>query len=61
MNAFFYFLLADRYANGDEFKGHFLDGKRFGHGVLTQEDHCIYIGEWTNDKRNGYGVEVQTS
>lgn len=51
-----------RYANGDEYKGYFQTGLRFGHGVLQQGRHLssyasIYVGEWLNDKRNGYGVQ----
>lgn len=51
-----------RYANGDEYKGHFKDGERFGHGVLKQGRHLsssasIYVGEWLDDRRHGYGVQ----
>ncbi|XP_076459413.1 LOW QUALITY PROTEIN: alsin-like [Babylonia areolata] len=51
-----------RYSNGDDYKGYFQSGQRFGHGVLQQGRHLssyasIYVGEWLNDKRNGYGVQ----
>ena len=51
-----------RYANGDDYQGYFQSGQRFGHGVLQQGRHLssyasIYVGEWLNDKRQGYGVQ----
>ena len=50
-----------RYANGDVYEGHFRDGKKHGQGVLKQGKFTssvasIYMGEWSNDKKNGYGV-----
>ena len=54
-----------RYANGDVYEGYFKDSRKHGHGVLKQGKltargpgplACIYIGEWVNDKKNGYGV-----
>ena len=51
-----------RYANGDDYKGYFQSGQRFGHGVLQQGRHLssyasVYVGEWLSDKRHGYGVQ----
>ena len=51
-----------RYANGDSYTGHCQAGHRHGHGTLQQGHHlssfaCVYIGQWMNDKRHGYGVE----
>ncbi|XP_064646318.1 alsin-like isoform X2 [Lineus longissimus] len=51
-----------RYANGDVYTGYFREGQRHGHGVLKQGSlnstslASIYIGEWLNDKKYGYGV-----
>jgi amyotrophic lateral sclerosis 2 protein len=51
-----------RYANGDIYEGYFREGQRHGHGVLKQGSltnsklASIYIGEWLNDKKYGYGV-----
>ena len=51
-----------RYVNGDSYEGCFKDGQRFGHGVYRQGQHMssiasIYIGEWLQDRRQGYGVQ----
>ncbi|XP_041374852.1 alsin-like isoform X2 [Gigantopelta aegis] len=51
-----------RYVSGDCYEGCFKDGQRFGHGVFRQGQHMssianIYIGEWLQDKRHGYGVQ----
>lgn len=53
-----------RYANGDVYEGYFKEGKKHGHGVLKRgkitsgapPEASVYIGEWVNDKKNGYGV-----
>ena len=52
-----------RYANGDLYEGYFQDSKKHGHGVLKQGKFLgaaslasIYIGEWVQDKKTGYGV-----
>ena len=54
-----------RYANGDVYEGYCKDSRKHGHGVLKQGKltargpgplASIYIGEWVNDKKNGYGV-----
>ena len=54
-----------RYASGDVYEGYFKDSRKHGHGVLKQGKltargpgplASIYIGEWVNDKKNGYGV-----
>nr|KAG5713439.1 hypothetical protein BaRGS_024987 [Batillaria attramentaria] len=51
-----------RYANGDDYRGYFKNGQRFGHGVFQQGRHLsssasIYVGEWLMDRRQGYGVQ----
>ena len=43
------------------YDGYFKEGKKHGHGLLKQGKFMsslasIYIGEWADDKRNGYGV-----
>ncbi|KAH9513797.1 agglutinin-like protein 2 [Bulinus truncatus] len=50
------------YANGDLYEGYFQDGHRFGHGMLQtgrQRSNCssVYIGEWLNNMKEGYGVQ----
>ena len=50
-----------RYASGDVYEGGFREGKRHGHGYLKQGKlitglASIYIGEWVNDKKCGFGV-----
>ncbi|KAI8761234.1 alsin, partial [Biomphalaria glabrata] len=49
------------YANGDYYEGYFQDGQRFGHGMLQRGRHksncsSVYIGEWLNNQKDGYGV-----
>ena len=44
------------------YKGYFREGKKHGHGLLTQGSlvqssvASLYIGEWVADKKHGYGV-----
>lgn len=49
-----------RYPNGDCYEGFFKDGQRDGHGVLKEGKYLssssIYIGQWCQNKRHGYGV-----
>nr|XP_006820146.1 PREDICTED: alsin-like [Saccoglossus kowalevskii] len=50
-----------RYHNGDIYEGYFKENQRHGHGMLrcgslTSSAPSVYIGEWVNDKRYGYGV-----
>ncbi|ELU11746.1 hypothetical protein CAPTEDRAFT_112695, partial [Capitella teleta] len=53
-----------RYANGDLYEGHFQEGKKWGHGVFRQgriniasnPEATVYIGEWVNDRKQGFGV-----
>ncbi|XP_064466211.1 alsin-like isoform X2 [Ornithodoros turicata] len=49
-----------RYPNGDTYEGYFKDGMRDGHGVLKEGKYLssssIYIGQWCQNKRHGYGV-----
>ena len=50
-----------RFCNGDVYKGYWRDNLRWGHGCmqsgsLSSTGATMYIGEWSNDKRSGYGV-----
>uniref|UniRef100_UPI0035900305 alsin isoform X2 n=1 Tax=Myxine glutinosa TaxID=7769 RepID=UPI0035900305 len=49
------------YANGDTYEGSFVDGARNGHGMqrsgsFASLSSSIYIGQWFNDRKSGYGV-----
>ena len=57
----YYCKLRCRYGNGDLYDGYFKEGQRQGHGVYRKgrklsSASYIYVGEWLNDKRHGYGV-----
>ncbi|XP_071148422.1 alsin-like isoform X3 [Mytilus edulis] len=50
-----------KYSNGDVYDGHFKEGQRHGHGLYhyggpSPRSTSIYIGEWAEDNRQGYGV-----
>lgn len=50
-----------KYDNGDVYKGFFKDGLPHGHGSLKQGKFMssaafIYIGDFVNGSKNGYGV-----
>ncbi|XP_021370845.1 alsin-like isoform X2 [Mizuhopecten yessoensis] len=50
-----------KYANGDVYEGYFREGMRQGHGTYRHGGHnsnsaSIYIGEWNQDQKQGYGV-----
>lgn len=50
-----------RYTNGDVYEGHFKDGVAHGHGLQKQGHFMasvasVYIGEWVNSVKQGYGV-----
>ena len=50
-----------RYGQFEEYIGHFRDGLRHGHGMLKtslpkNSLETIYIGDWVNDFKHGYGV-----
>jgi hypothetical protein len=50
-----------RYTNGDVYEGHFKDGVAHGHGLQKQGHFMasvasVYIGEWVNGVKQGYGV-----
>ena len=34
----------------------FIDGLRLGHGAVTKPDGSTYVGQFSNDKRDGQGV-----
>ena len=53
--------MLSRYACGDVYEGGLRAGKRHSHGYLKQGKvttgvASIYIGEWLNDKKSGFGV-----
>ncbi|XP_008323300.1 alsin isoform X3 [Cynoglossus semilaevis] len=50
-----------RYANGEIYDGSFQDGMRHGHGMqrtgkLNTSCPSVFIGQWLQDKKTGYGV-----
>ncbi|BFZ21760.1 hypothetical protein BsWGS_24799 [Bradybaena similaris] len=50
------------YANGDLYEGYFQDGQRAGHGMYQSGHYkstyaSVYIGEWLNNLKEGYGVQ----
>ncbi|XP_067358125.1 alsin isoform X2 [Channa argus] len=50
-----------RYASGEVYDGFFQDGMRHGHGVLRSgklntSSPSVFIGQWLQDKKTGYGV-----
>lgn len=50
-----------RYASGEVYEGSFQDGTRHGHGMLRSgklntSSPSVFIGQWLQDKRMGYGV-----
>lgn len=47
------------YPNGDFYEGEFFEGIRRGKGRFeTYERRSVYIGDWDNDVRQGYGIET---
>ncbi|KAL1021859.1 hypothetical protein UPYG_G00018960 [Umbra pygmaea] len=50
-----------KYATGELYEGFFQDNMRHGHGVLrsgtlNSSSPSVFIGQWVNDKKTGYGV-----
>ncbi|XP_061571851.1 alsin [Cololabis saira] len=50
-----------RYASGEVYDGSFQDGVRHGHGMLRSgklntSSPSVFIGQWLQDKKSGYGV-----
>ncbi|XP_028319694.1 alsin isoform X3 [Gouania willdenowi] len=50
-----------RYASGEVYDGSFQDGVRHGHGTLRSgklntSSPSVFIGQWLQDKKSGYGV-----
>lgn len=50
-----------RYASGEVYDGSFQDSMRHGHGMLRSGklNTCspsVFIGQWLQDKKTGYGV-----
>lgn len=57
----FFFFLIHSYATGEVYEGCFQDNMRHGHGLLrsgklTSSSPSMFIGQWTMDKKSGYGV-----
>lgn len=50
-----------RYANSEVYDGSFQDNMRHGHGMLRSgklntSSPSVFIGQWLQDKKAGYGV-----
>lgn len=50
-----------RYASGEVYDGSFQDSMRHGHGMLRSgklntSSPSVFIGQWLQDKKTGYGV-----
>lgn len=45
-----------KYANGDQYEGEFVDGKKEGKGKWTDRENNTYEGDWVKDKKHGHGV-----
>ncbi|XP_033866344.3 alsin-like [Acipenser ruthenus] len=50
-----------KYATGEVYEGSFQDNMRHGHGILrsgklTSSSPSMFIGQWVQDKKTGYGV-----
>lgn len=44
------------YANGDFYRGEWVNGKKEGRGLQIHQDEGVqYDGEWQNDKPHGKG------
>ncbi len=37
------------------YEGRYMDDKRHGHGTYTYANGDVFVGEWTNDMKNGRG------
>jgi hypothetical protein len=44
------------YADGSIYEGHWMKNERSGQGRLICFNGDFYLGEWKNDKFNGFGV-----
>ncbi len=44
-----------KFPDGSIYRGNFLDGDMFGHGILIQKDGTKFEGEWLFGKRQGRG------
>ncbi|XP_060724838.1 alsin isoform X2 [Tachysurus vachellii] len=52
---------SSKYATGEVYEGSFQDNMRHGHGMLrsgklNSTSPSVFIGQWLNDKKTGYGV-----
>lgn len=53
--------VALRYGSGEVYNGCFCDGRRHGYGMLSSgklagASSGLFIGQWVQDKKTGYGV-----
>ena len=44
------------YANGDMFRGEWLQDRATGYGVLMYANNNRYEGQWLEDRRHGHGM-----
>uniref|UniRef100_A0A3Q3J027 Alsin-like PH-like domain-containing protein n=1 Tax=Monopterus albus TaxID=43700 RepID=A0A3Q3J027_MONAL len=50
-----------KYASGEVYEGCFCDGQRYGYGMLSsgklaKASYSVFIGQWIQDRKTGYGV-----
>jgi len=43
---------------GETYKGNWMMGKKQGRGTLWDKNNHVYIGQWRNDRRNGFGIQA---
>mmetsp|Transcript_23315 Transcript_23315/g.48756 ORF Transcript_23315/g.48756 Transcript_23315/m.48756 type:complete len:1524 (-) Transcript_23315:99-4670(-) len=43
-------------SSGNEYAGHWKDGRRHGYGMARYRDGEVFNGEWKRGRRHGYGV-----
>ncbi|KAJ8410132.1 hypothetical protein AAFF_G00211730 [Aldrovandia affinis] len=61
MHGFGTYRCGEEYASGEVYEGSFQDNMRQGHGMLrsgklTSSSPSVFIGQWLQDKKTGYGV-----
>lgn len=58
-------LIIKKLKNNNEYMGECAQGLKNGNGIMFSNDSlgrlCIYLGQWTNDKRNGVGIILITN
>ena len=58
-NECFQSLYFQDFNDGVYYLGNIRNGKREGYGIVRYERGRMYIGEWSNDVRNGEGFDIQ--